>query len=439
MPDYGPLASYLAEGITWRRLRAIGTKPPEEGGLALFADGSPECHRIFHQAPPTIVQTRPQTDMEFLKFLRGKEETLHRLCLQDLRQRKLSEKTQKAVASLAFVTQNIQRSILAEILHRTHYLMFWNQRHPHLALESTMESVMARASEIILDLSIDNDTLMRFQTSQEHLDAEGWQPKSWVELLVLLVVRDRPSAEARLQEALEFHREMSDKASAHLQLIAENLTRTHWQAAALLHKNAEAAQAAAQSLMRHIASTSPQNRSLFEHYLFEDDLKWTELVQFARARPAVRLWHGRGAFGNLFKWLATLFLVSPDHVLDCERVHARWQWLVAQRRSLLLPSLNAILKVTHYLDRHDGNLPPHDNLQPHLEAAAQEFNWDLGRIQDDENIARGWRHQMLFRDRFNLGAEDFNLVMNNRPNPGSSAMTFKAGQGLSGSLHIPPL
>ncbi len=369
--------------------------------------------------------------MEFLKFLRGKEETLTRICREDLRQRKLSEATKTAVQSLGFVELNIFRSILCEILHKTHFLHFWNADHPKIAFETTMEDLMAKAIKIILDLSIEDDEhLKRLGTSREDLEARGWAPRTWVEVVVLLVVEDEAMASERLKGALDFHRLLADKASSHLGLIAENLTRTHWQAAALLSKNAEKARASARTLVRHLARTSPANRTFFEQHLFEDPVKWSSLVAFSRANPPVRLWHGRGLFEDLFRWLATLFLVGPDHeVLDCERIHARWKWLCETKRALNLPALNAILKITHYLDRHEGQLPADGDLAEHLRAAYEQLKWNLEDLRADENIARGWRLQMLFRDRFNVGPEDFNLLMHIDSPVAALSETYKVLSG----------
>lgn len=119
MEDYKPIAAALGDGVTWQRLRALATKPIDEGGLALFADGSPQCYEIFHQGPPSIVSGRPLTDKEFLEFLRGKEEVLAKLCLEDGKQRSLQADRQRAVEALGFADQNIKRNILCELLHRT--------------------------------------------------------------------------------------------------------------------------------------------------------------------------------------------------------------------------------------------------------------------------------------------------------------------------------
>ena len=345
--DYKALASYLGDGVTWRRLRALATKPTEDGGLNLFADGSPACFEVFHRAPGGIVHGRPHSDLQFLSFLRGKEEVLAKLCAADMQQRDLAEATKKAVEALRLVEQNIFRSILCEILHRTHYLHFWTGVHPQVAAATSLEVLMDKAAEVILDMSIDNDVLARFGVTQEILEAKGWEPRTWVELAVLKVVDDPAMAPARLERASELHRVLADRASSHLSLIEANIMRSHWQAAGLLDKDAPRAQARAKVLLKHIDSTPPGNRSTFEQFLFEETDLWDSLVAFAGARPPVPLWKGRGRFEALFKWLASSFLVGPDHVLDCERVHARWQWFCASKRGLQLPALNAILKVTH--------------------------------------------------------------------------------------------
>ena len=67
-------------------------------------------------------------------------------------------------------------------------------------------------------------------------------------------------------------------------------------------------------------------------------------------------------------------------------------------------------KVTHWMDGHEGTLPSDEALEPHLQAASQSIKWAMQELEQ-EDIARGWRTQMLFRDRFNLGPEDFNLVV----------------------------
>ena len=214
--DYKAIAAYLTDGVTWARLRALATKAIEDGGLALFRDGSPDCYRIFHQGPPSIVSGRPQTDMEFLEFLRGKEEVLAKLCLKDGQQRALKEDTKRATEALGFADQNINRNILCEVLHRTHFLYFWNGKHPQVASETSMEQLMHKATQVILDLSVTEEVLARLGTTLQDLqETGGGPPKTWVEVVVRLTMRDEALAEERLAVALDFHRRISDRASSH--------------------------------------------------------------------------------------------------------------------------------------------------------------------------------------------------------------------------------
>ena len=107
--DYKALAAYLCEGVTWSRLREIGTKNPADGGLGLFSDRSQQCKNLFGKSPSVIIGTRPDTDLNFLKFLEGKEHLLHRLAVKDLEQRSLSDETQAAILNLGDISKRIGR------------------------------------------------------------------------------------------------------------------------------------------------------------------------------------------------------------------------------------------------------------------------------------------------------------------------------------------
>ena len=124
--DYKALAAYLVEGVTWNRLRDIAIKDPSDGGLRLFRDGSKECKEIFGKSPSAIISTRPETDLNFLKLLKGKEHLLHQLMMKDLEQRALCAETRAAILNLGDINLRIRRSILAEILGRCMFLLYWN-------------------------------------------------------------------------------------------------------------------------------------------------------------------------------------------------------------------------------------------------------------------------------------------------------------------------
>ena len=96
-------------------------------------------------------------------------------------------------------------------------------------------------------------------------------------------------------------------------------------------------------------------------------------------------------------------------MLDCERQHARWQWFAAMKRNLKLPALNGMLRLSHWLERNAGEFPPHEHLEEHLVDAGAQLRWDL-RQQDGEDVACGWRFEMLWGDRLNLQASEHKLL-----------------------------
>jgi hypothetical protein len=425
--DYKALAAYLIDGITWSRFRAIATQAPGEGGLSLFRDGSQACKAIFSVSPSSIVQTRPDTDLKFLEFLKGKERTLHRLASRDLEQRtSLGAEFSMAVLNLGDISLRILRLVLCEILHRCMFLMHWSSKHPKVAAECSWDELVAKAVEILVDLSLTPKALERFQTTPEALEGMVDPPKTWVELAVLEVVGEEDLVAEHLKPALDFHRKVTDQAAAHLALLADNTFRTPWLAAKLLSKNKALAQAAAKDLARHLATTRPGNKTLFEQHLFESPALWQNLVAFSESDPPVLLWHGHGKFEALFRFLAPRFLLAPDHVLDAERIHARWQWACTLKRSVKLMSLNACLRLTHYLENNQS-FPGSEELLPHLQAEGLDHHQNLEAIAAEGEVALGWRREFLYRERLGLSAADYQLLAQ-----GPLALAAPAGP------HVPP-
>ena len=355
------LAAHVADGVTWQRLRSIATKSKDDGGLGLFKDGSQKCHDVFHCHPSATIDTRPQSHLKFLNLLRGNEHVLFQCATEDLKQRELVASTQQAVRDLGNVLKRIKRSILGEVLERCMFLMYHNSKHPNLALEDTWDGMSQKFTRHILDMEITDEVLKRFKTTQANLDARGWSPKTWVDLAVLLVVDDSTLYDAQAQEAWAYHQVITDKASSHLALVAFNIMRTSWLAAEILSKDAHKAQTGALELVKHLSSTPPAMRTAFEEYMFSTTGIWSNLVDFAYARPPVRVWQGRGSFPELFKFLASRFLTAPDNVLDCERLHGRWQWQCDFKRDLKMHALNATLKLTRHIELN-GGFPKHEAL-----------------------------------------------------------------------------
>jgi len=187
--------------------------------------------------------------------------------------------------------------------------------------------------------------------------------------------------------------------------------RTPWLAARLLCKVPTEAQGAAKLLLQHLEKVPAAQKTSFETCLWSNDHVQTRLREFATADPAVTLWQKAGRFRDLFMLLAPQFLLAPDHILDCERQHARWQWLCETKRAMKLPALNAFLKCSSWLEKHEGQFPAPAELAEHLEAARLQIRWDLEALdKEDEEVASGWRQEALWAPRFNLSSEDHHLL-----------------------------
>ena len=168
---------------------------------------------------------------------------------------------------------------------------------------------------------------------------------------------------------------------------------------------------------------APDERTPFEKHLADEDALRGELQEFATRDVAVCVWQGAGAFRRLFKFLATRFLLAPDHVLDCERMHARWNWLNDQKRGMQLPLMNAWLRLRSYLEQHAMEFPCHRDLLPHLVREAAAMRVAHAEVVAREDIAPGYRRGFAMLERFNLRVADLAAVVD-------------GGRGGGGVVHV---
>ena len=215
--------------------------------------------------------------------------------------------------------------------------------------------------------------------------------------------------EELLAKAMQTHQAISTAMAAHLALTAENISRSTWLSARMLSKNAESAQIGAREFHNHLLRLKPTTKTLYDDAWLSDDTLMIELGRFCDMEPPCLLWHGGGAFGTCFRCLASRFLGAEDSVMEDEAVHARWKWICSTRRRIALPSLNAILKLTTYLESY-GEFPSHTALQPHfdnLRAGRRAMVRDLrDRGEIANNLQSGWE----YRERFNLEEVEVDLL-----------------------------
>ena len=338
-----------------------------------------------------IITTRPETDLRFLKLLRGRESQLHKLCCKDVEQRQLAESTHTAIANLGDLVQRLKRVTLVEILERCFFLLYWNAKHGNVASSTSWDELLERAQNLITDLGITRHTLSRCKTSPEVLEAMDPKPKTWVELVVLETVEgDWAAVDRHIDEILGFVNRVSQKAAGHLKLLACNTFRTPWLAAKLLSTDPATACASAKTLLHVLDTTRESNRSTFESHMVETKELKANLLAFATTEPPVLLWHCNGKFEILFKFLAPRFLMAPDNVLDAERVHARWQWSCLLKRATTFQNLNASLRLTHYME-HNHRLPDDEILNPLLRAEAFAHKLTMEALEAEGVVVLGAR------------------------------------------------
>ena len=192
--NYRGILTYLREGITWTRLRGIAVRSRADGGLALFADGSPECKRIFGVKPDSTIEGRPDTDLHALQVLFDREQTLYQCARKDLTQRvSLDAAKVDAVAALGNIERRLFRAILMEILDRCMFLAMWNSKQNHVAKHTSWGALVKTTTEHILNREVSPSALKRFGFKPARVPVPA--PPTWIHLLVWGHCRGGPTTE----------------------------------------------------------------------------------------------------------------------------------------------------------------------------------------------------------------------------------------------------
>ena len=214
---------------------------------------------------------------------------------------------------------------------------------------------------------------------------------TWIEVALAMVPGMTPvERDLVLPGLLKHHQRVAFRMSTHLSLTSLNITGSHWLSAQMLSKCPEGARTGARLFHAKLIRLNPGTATAYEKEWLQDETKMGQLAAFADMEPACLLWRNRGAFKDMFIYLADRFLGSPDSVLDAERVHAKWKWVEHVRRSVAFNSLNATLRLNDYMDNH-GDLPPNDGLRPHLETLREGLRAQYQAIRDAGEIAPGLR------------------------------------------------
>jgi hypothetical protein len=408
------ISTYLREGITWTRLKAISVAAISAGGLALFAPQSIGFKKIFGTAPPTIIHMRPETHADFLVWLVPREAVLQRVCEKDFSQRTLQGSHHiLAQSTLRSKRDLVMRRIDMVLLKRGLYLYYLAKGQNYIAPDHNFSELIEKATEILSSMDVDSQfcELLQITTDDlEALGANGIHCVTWVQVLVYVTMGiDESDCDAYIAEANEYHAKVCLRMMSHLKLTISNFPVGPWLAAQMLRKDAVQARLGARLFREHLVARTPQARSAYETAFFDDHTLMAQLTVFAEMDPPCLLWKNNAAFADLMIHLGNIFLGGPDHVLDAEGVHACWQWIEHVRRATKLPLLNALLKIQNHLSFF-STLPDIDALRPFIIAASRQRTQLYARIRNEGTVAPGLRTEAMFMNRFNLGPLEVDLL-----------------------------
>jgi hypothetical protein len=431
--DVLALNTYLHEGITWRRLQSIATQPLAAGGLALMRESSETFKSMFGVAPGSILDGRPETESHFLLWLIPRESTLVKCIERDLDDRSLADTAKTGLRTLQDPLGKVRRAISAELLERALYLFRWGKLHKRIATETTFNDLLQRCMGIITSMFIDDQFMMRFGLERADLVAANLLGRTWVDVLIHIMVEDEQLRHDCGPEIYQFQQGMTTRISTHLQLTMENVARFSWLLGALLQSNPTGAQAAARSCLLYLLTNKTTNP--LAGYIAANETLMQQLTLFADAPVATCLWQAGGRYKDLFIFIGIRFISCPDHVLDCEGIHSRWQWLEKGKRNVKLKMLNSILRLSSYVNHH-GDLPALDSLIPYIQHIRQQLRERYDQVMNQGDVAAGLRIEWVYKDRFNLGLADLNLLRDPAPrHSGSSSpavLTQKRSQRTAG-------
>ena len=319
MTSTNSLCVYLREGITWTRLKAVATQPLEHGGLNIMAEGDAEYVRFFSRAPPNILEDRPETASEFLKWL----------VAHDVDQRSLrSPSSRTAVETLGQRDDFLKRRLCQVVIEKGLFMYYYCKEHTHIAFKTTFADLIGRASTIVTSLAADDDFFRSFYLTRDEVLARGitqhqLDTMNWVEL-VMRTADGMTDAEFTntVDAMLRFQSLVAFKMASHMQLTANNMERAPWIAARILCNDPIRAVEGANEFFEHIIRRTDARMTAFERSFMADDELRIQLEDFKDQQGEPHtwkcVWQRGGRYAKLFKFLIARFGGAPDSVLQCE-------------------------------------------------------------------------------------------------------------------------
>lgn len=219
--------------------------------------------------------------------------------------------------------------------------------------------------------------LQRFGLTRDFLDANDMRESNCLSVLVSRVFSPDEDAYLGMVDKMEpFQSKIRLAIATHLRSAMTQYISWTLKVGLLLSSNAQLAATAAKGLLKRLQTT--KQLEPLETCILNDRNLMSQLELFV-SRPGKTLWQHGNDCAELFRYLATRFLTAPDHVLDCEGVHAQWQWLMTTKRGMKLKLMNGILRMRQLV--RAGALPDAADLAPHMDDYARELRTSVKDAQ----------------------------------------------------------
>ena len=148
--------------------------------------------------------------------------------------------------------------------------------------------------------------------------------------------------------------------------------------------------------------------TLFEQAVLANETLMRQLQDFAEDPRPECVWRKGGRYADLFMFLADRFFGAPDHVLDCESVHAQWKWQEVRGRGMKFKLLNALLKLRWFNNTY-RQFPNFGRIDEEMgnvrRARAMEYQGLLNSFGAPKTATKN-----MYLERFQLRAIDVCLI-----------------------------
>lgn len=427
-PESWDLSTYLRDGITWGRLLAIATQPRNIGGLALMNAHSAAYLAFASPAPPSVLESRPETNFIFLQWLRPRQQILSKLIPHDLAQRNLrNQSALNASATIQNAKNMIYRMVDLVMLHKGLSLFHANKANHHVVAKHSYDQLVENLSDIITDLRVNDYVLKALD-----MHASDFMPHelnvSWVTFVVRQSGVGASECEDLLPDLLEYQQKIAMRMVGHLRLTWENINTPELLSGSILSKDAQTARTCARRFHDHLKRVQANELKPYERCWVDDTELMRQLDEFALQEPPCVVWRGRARWSYLFKFLAARFLGAGDTVLDCESMHARWKWMSETRNGIRFRLLNAVLKLSLHLE-HYGDFPDDGMIYEHCNEIDAAERLQYAEACANREIAPRMRSAYMWQSRYNLGPQYVELVKE-RQTTLSSGSTVEQAWGM---------